>query len=248
MKLRRIFILFTLLLLSSCVTKKKFVYLQGEQANSSNVVNYEPIIQNDDLLSIKVFSTQTELSEPFNISNSALDSKSDVYGYLVNQNGEIEFPVLGKLRVAGYSKSELKQFLKEKLALYISNPIVDVVILNFKISVLGEVGNPGVKEITGDRITLLDAIASSGDLTPLGKRDNILIIRDYQGTKTFNRVDITKADFVNSPFYYLDQNDLVYVEARKAKINSTPIIGTNITTIISLVSALITTSILISRL
>jgi polysaccharide biosynthesis/export protein len=248
MKIFRILFLILILSLNSCVSKKKVLYLQGEQVNSSNAVNYEPIIQNDDLLSIKILSSQTELSEPFNLSSMSSSIGNAQKGYLVDQNGEIEFPVLGKLKIAGFTKSELKQFFKDKLALYIANPIVDITILNYKISVLGEVHSPGIVEFTSDRITLLDAIASSGDLTTSGKRDNILIVRDFQGTKTFNRVDITKADFVNSPFYYLDQNDIVYVEARKAKIDSTGIIGSNVTTIISLVSALITTSILLSRL
>lgn len=142
MKIFRILFLILILSLNSCVSKKKVLYLQGDRVNSSNAVNYEPIIQNDDLLSIKILSSQTELSEPFNLSSMSTSIGNAQKGYLVYQNGEIEFPVLGKLKIAGYTKSELKQFFKDKLALYIANPIVDITILNYKISVLGEVRSP----------------------------------------------------------------------------------------------------------
>ncbi len=245
----KICILALLFSLFSCVPKKEIIYLQGNAGSNSEAVNYEPKIQSDDLLSINVLTIKAELSEPFNLKFQTNNTSSNIpQGYLVDQNGEIEFPVLGRLKVSGFTKSELKQLLKEKLALYISNPIVDIKILNFKVSVLGEVKSPGVVTFNGDRITLLDAIASCGDLTTTGKRDNILIVRDFQGTKTFNRVDITKAEFVNSPFYYLDQNDVVYIEARKSKIDSTPIIGSNVTTIISLLGVLLTSTIILTRL
>jgi len=128
----------------------------------------------------------------------------------------------------------------------LKDPIINIRIVNYKVSVLGEVNKPGTFQITGDRVTLLEVLANAGDLTLYGKRDNILIIRDYLGTKTYNRVDITNADFVNSPFYYLDQNDVVYVEPRKAKIDSTAI-GSNVGTIISILGFVITTTILLTR-
>jgi polysaccharide export outer membrane protein len=153
---------------------------------------------------------------------------------------------LGRFPVAGYTKTYLKQYLKERLAIYIQNPIINIRIANFKVSILGEVKSPGTFRFEGDRVTLLEAIAEAGDLTLYGKRQNILIIRDYLGTKTYNRVDITQADFVNSPFYYLDQNDMIYVEPRKAKIDSTAI-GGNVSAIISIIGFLITTSLILTR-
>lgn len=246
-----VFYLFILITLSSCVSKKKIIYLQGQQNQSSNQVNYEPIIQNDDLLSITISSVEPELAVPFNLdqlqsasgSSSTSNSKTT---YLVDSTGEIDFPVLGKIKVAGLTKTLLKQQIKDRLALYLTDPIINIRIVNYKISVLGEVNKPGSFTLNGDRITLLEVIANAGDLTLYGKRDNILIIRDYLGTKTYNRVDITKADFVNSPFYYLDQNDVVYVEPRKARIDGTAI-GGNITAIMSIASFLITTTLLLTR-
>ncbi len=124
--------------------------------------------------------------------------------------------------------------------------MINVRIINFKVTVTGEVAKPGIVTTNSQRLTLFDALAQSGDLTLYGKRDNILIVRDFQGVKSYNRVDITRADFVNSPFYYLDQNDLIYVEPRKAKIDSTAI-GANIPAIISIVGFLLTTTLLLTR-
>lgn len=250
-KSQLVFCLLIVITLSSCVSKKKIIYLQGQQNQSSNQVNYEPIIQNDDLLSITISSVEPELAAPFNIdqlqsSGSASGSNMNKTTYLVDSAGEIDFPVLGKIKVVGLTKTLLKQQIKERLALYLTDPIINIRIVNYKVSVLGEVNKPGSYTLTGDRITLLEVIANAGDLTLYGKRDNILIIRDYLGTKTYNRVDITKADFVNSPFYYLDQNDVVYVEPRKARIDGTAI-GGNITAIMSIASFLITTTILLTR-
>lgn len=251
-KSQLVFCLLIVITLSSCVSKKKIIYLQGQQNQSSNQVNYEPLIQNDDLLSITISSVEPELAAPFNLdqlqsgSGSSSGSNVNKTTYLVDSAGEIDFPVLGKMKVAGLTKALLKQQIKERLALYLTEPIINIRIVNFKISVLGEVNKPGSYTLTGDRITLLEVIANAGDLTLFGKRDNILIVRDYLGTKTYNRVDITKADFVNSPFYYLDQNDVVYVEPRKARIDGTAI-GGNITAIMSIASFLITTTLLLTR-
>lgn len=238
--------------MSSCMSKKKIVYFQGSQDFKNTSLNYEPIIQRDDILFINVSSMVAEAVIPFN-----LDSKDGTLSasggfveqkqtYLVDYNGNIDFPVIGSLSVAGYSINELKILLKNKLTPYVKDPVLNIRIMNFKVTVLGEVVKPGIVTSTSQRLTLLDALASSGDLTPYGKRDNILLIRDFQGLKTYNRIDITKADFVNSPFYYLDQNDMIYVEPRKAKIDSTTF-GTNISTIISIVGFLLTTIILITR-
>jgi polysaccharide export outer membrane protein len=206
------------------MSKKKIVYLQGSQNISNASSNYEPIIQRDDRIAIIVSSIDTESVVPFNLISA--QNQGSIQGqyqtsYLVDSKGTIDFPIVGKLNVEGYTIDELKLLLKEKLMPYFKvEPVVNVTLLNFKVSVLGAVNAPGLKKFDNNRVTLLEAIASSGDLTIYGKRQNILIIRDFQGIKTFNRVDITKADFVNSPFYYLDQNDLIFVEERKAKIDA----------------------------
>lgn len=224
----------SLFLLSSCVSKKKFVYLQGSQDFNDISANYEPIIQNDDILSIVVSTLEVEASAPFNSAN-----------YLVDNEGKIDFPVLGSIQVSGYSIKELKNLLKQKLAVHLIDPVINIKILNFKVTVLGDVTNPGLKTFNNHRVTLFDAIGASGDLTVFAKRVNILIVRDNQGLKTFNRVDITKADFVNSPFYYLDQNDLVYVEQRKAKIDTTAL--PSLPLYASIFSLLLTVTLLVTK-
>jgi polysaccharide biosynthesis/export protein len=221
-------------LLSSCVSKKKFVYLQGSQEFNEISANYEPIIQSDDILSIVVSTLEVEASAPFNSTS-----------YLVDNEGKIDFPVLGTIQVSGYSIKELKNLLKQKLAVHLIDPVINIRVLNFKVTVLGDVANPGLKLFNNHRVTLFDAIGASGDLTLYAKRYNILIVRDNQGLKTFNRVDITKADFVNSPFYYLDQNDLVYVEQRKAKIDTSAL--PNLPVYASIFSLLLTITLLVTK-
>lgn len=227
------------------MSKKKVVYLQGSQNFKDVSVNYEPIIQNDDKLSILVTSSENEAAAPFNLSSYTNDSAIGMT-YLVDNKGNIEFPIIGTISVSGYSLHELKEMLKKKLSVYFKNPpVINVAITNFKVTVLGDVKVPGIVTFQNQRVTILDALASAGDLTIFGKRNNILIVRDFQGIKSFNRVDITKAELVNSPFYYLDQNDVIYVEERKAKIDSAAL--PNLPLIISIVSFLTTAVLLLTR-
>ncbi|POS02347.1 polysaccharide export outer membrane protein [Flavobacterium croceum DSM 17960] len=230
------------LFLVGCVPKKNMVYMQGNLAqNNSAVSTYEPVIQNDDMLYINVNSQDAEASAPFNLDASSGSSSASMtfstqkQTYLVDNQGSIDFPVLGKLHVSGKSVQDLKNILHEKLKSYIKDAVINVRIVNFKVSVLGEVTKPGVVKSESQRITLLEALADSGDLTVYGRRDNVLVIREIEGVKTFNRVDITKSDFINSPFYYLDQNDVVYVEPKQSKLDSAAF-GNNVGTIISIVS------------
>lgn len=245
MKKLYINILLLLLSLSSCIPKKEVIYLQGINNNQNpNESNYEPLIQKDDLLYINISTDEPSAAAPFN-----LDTQAQATGgggglviqkqtYLVDGFGNIDFPILGKINVASYSIDQVKKDLKDRLAVYLINPIINIRIMNFKVTVLGEVNKPGEVTVSSQRLTLLEALGKAGDLTIYGKRDNVLVVRDFQGQKTFNRVDITRADFINSPFYYLDQNDVVYVEPRKSKIDSAAI-GSNVTTIISIASFII---------
>lgn len=253
MKKNKIYILLTLMLMvTSCVPKKEIVYFQGAQNFNNSSSNYEPLIQNDDVLYINISAKQPKAAEPFNLDNLSLEGSSNSsFGvqkqtYLVDNFGNIDFPVIGTLSVAGFSVKGLKDLLKERLAIYLKDPVINIRIMNFKVSILGEVLRPGTIIADSERITLIEALAKAGDLTLYGKRDNILVIRDFQGIKTFNRIDITRADFVNSPFYYLDQNDVVYVEPRKSKIDSTAI-GSNVTSIISILGFALTTLFIIIK-
>jgi len=229
------------------MSKKNYYLLQGDYNMKEAAANYEPIIQKDDRVSITVSAMQSDLAQPFNMNSgtNTVNANNVNAGYLVDSNGNIDFPVLGKINVAGYTIEQLKLMLKDKLKTYLVDPVINIRLINFKVTVLGAVGSPGVKDFDTNRVTFLDAIAASGDINPYGIRTNILIVRDYQGVKSFHHVDITKADFVNSPYFYLDQNDLIYVQERKAKVDATAL--PSLPLIISVFSFVTTVILLITR-
>lgn len=254
----RFFLVFTVLsILCSCGTRKKMAYLQTpevkegksqptenkDQDQKKENALYEPMIQNDDLLHIIVSAENPEVAAPYNlktisVSNSngnASPAQSQLESYLVDKNGEIEFPQLGKIKVAGLTRLEAVEKIKTQLADYIKNPTVNLSIVNFKVSVLGEVTRPGTHNVSSERITLFEALSLSGDLTIYGKRKNIMIIREKGGEKTIANVDITSSDFLNSPYYYLAQNDVVYVEPNKVKMSSSHV-APSVTIGLSLIS------------
>jgi polysaccharide export outer membrane protein len=244
--LKKVTPLFFVLILFSCASKKDIVYYQNIDSLSSQGKQnqFEIKIQPDDLLMIVVSAEDHESAIPFNFSNNSNGSGgtgSNLFQsyYLVDVAGNIDFPILGKFKVSGLSKSEVVVLFKEKLAKYIKNPIINLRIMNFKVSLQGEVNAPGTFTIASERITLIEALSLARDLTIYGKRDNILIIREIDGVKSYNRVDITKADFMNSPFYYLAQNDVVYVEPNRNRVNASAV-SPNTGMIISITSMLIT--------
>jgi polysaccharide biosynthesis/export protein len=243
--------LFLMTLTFSCVSKKEVVYYQDAKNDAENVklISYEIKIHPDDLLMINVGAEDPEIAAPFNISSFITTSTiaSSVVNdpsryYLVDFNGFINFPTLGKIKVGGLSNSEATDLLQKKIGQYIKNPFVNLRLMNFKFSIQGEVAAPGVYNVTSERLTLIEAISMAHDLTLYGKRNNILIIREINGVKSFNRIDITKADFINSPFYYITQNDVIYIEPAKTKINdraigsSTGVILASISTLISIIT------------
>ncbi len=168
--------------------------------------------------------------------------------YLVDRDGEIDFPVIGKLKIAGLSPEEVRALLRDKLSDYLKDPIINIRLMNYTVTVLGEVNNPGTYPVNGEQITVLEALGLAGDLTIKGMRKNVLIIRDFNGTKVYTRIDLTRKDVLDSPVYYLTQNDVVYVEPNNSAIASSSLDQrTSIT--ISIISTLITTAvILITRL
>lgn len=247
---QKIIPLFLILFLFSCAPRKDIVYYQDINGGTAveKSTSYEIKIQPDDLLMIIVSAEDPEIAMPFNLASISTQSpgKLDASGgqqtmqlYLVDAKGTIDFPIIGKLKISGMTRSEVLQLLQQKIGVFIKNPIINLRIMNFKVSVQGEVNTPGTYPVASDRITLIEALTMARDLTIYGKRDNILIIREIDGMKSYNRVDITKAEFINSPFYYLAQNDVVYVEPNKTKINGATI-GPNTGVIISITSILIT--------
>lgn len=252
---KRIILCFSVLLLFACASKKDMVYYQDidKVANEASVNSFEIKIQPDDLLSIIVSAEDPEIAAPFNLRTVALQNAKNVDAgvgqvtqqlYLVDSSGHIEFPVLGKIKVGGLSRSAVLNLFQQKIGAYIKNPIVNLRVANFKVSLQGEVNAPGTYNIASERVTLIEALSMAKDLTIYGKRSNILIIREIDGVKSFNRVDITKAGFINSPFYYLSQNDVVYVEPNQNKINGAAV-GPSTSIIFSITSILITLATLI---
>ena len=215
------------ILFSACNSTKEVVYLQDVVPLKQQDIERknEVFIHEDDLLSIMVNSKDPELALPFNMPlityqiGSESSGQQRVLGYLVDTNGDIDFPILGKLHVAGLSRLELRDLIKEKLISgdYIKDPVVTVQFLNYKVSVMGEVARPGSFTITGDRITLLEALSMAGDLTIYGRRDRVAVIREENGKRTILFHDLRSSDIFTSPCYYLQQNDIVYVEPNKAK-------------------------------
>lgn len=215
------------ILFSACNSTKEVVYLQDVVPLKQQDIErkYEVFIHEDDLLSIMVNSKDPELALPFNMPlvtyqiGSESSGQQRVLGYLVDTNGDIDFPILGKIHVVGLSRLELRDLIKEKLISgdYIKDPVVTVQFLNYKVSVMGEVARPGSFTITGDRITLLEALSMAGDLTIYGRRDRVAVIREENGKRTILFHDLRSSDIFTSPCYYLQQNDIVYVEPNKAK-------------------------------
>jgi len=226
-----IIILPLLLLVVSCTNTKQSVYFNNVSNSDiiSTVENLEPTIAKNDLLSISVNSLSADASVLFNSPNSTNTTSStstgntnSASGYLVSQEGNIEFPLLGAIKAAGLTKSELKNNLQKSLTdkKLLRNPIVNVRFLNFKVTVLGEVTRPTVVNVVNEKISLLEALGLAGDVTIYGKRDNILLIREEEGKKVLRRINLNSGEIFNSPYYYLKSNDIVYVEANKAKIAS----------------------------
>jgi polysaccharide export outer membrane protein len=247
-KINRFFILCAFFLVfSACSTRKNMVYFQGDSTFSSSDVSYSPKIQPDDFLSITIYGGDELNSKPFNLPDVTLQTTKGYTngiaaekGYLVNELGEIDLPTIGTVKIGGLTRSEAAKIIKQKVSVYIQKPIVNIQIQNFKITVLGDVNIPGTKVIPNERITILEALGIAGDLNISAKRTNILVIREENGVKKEYRVDLTKKYFFNSPVYFLNQNDVVYVEPNRAKINSSNI-GSAAGVFISVASLLITT-------
>lgn len=241
-------ILIGTVLLTACASREGLVYYQNIENSGIEAKKFVTTIKPDDLLMIIVSAQDPLAAQPFNLTtNMSVDPINQAGGgqmqqqlYLVDQNGTIDFPVLGKIDVSNKSKDAIVEDLRVKISKYIKNPIVNLRIMNYKVTVQGEVRNPGTHKLSSERITLPEALSLSGDLTVYGKRDNVLVMREEKdGIKTY-RVDLTKPDFINSDFYYLKQNDVVYVEPNKVSINSSAV-GPNISIYLSAISLLLTT-------
>jgi polysaccharide export outer membrane protein len=234
-----------LMIFSSCGNTRALVYMQGkfDTAELSKVVYPEPIIQKGDILGIIVYSDNPEATRIYNQSEITVAGSSSLAGaggagggnqatgggsisgaspsaggYMVDENGNIEFQGLGVIHVDSMTRAQLKDTLDARLKNFLTNPYYAIRFLNFKFTILGEVGKPGVYPIAGDHISLFDALGESGDMTFFARRDNILVIRQTLGKREFARLDITKPEILKSPYFYLHAGDVVIVEPNAKKV------------------------------
>ena len=223
-----IYLLVAVLSLTSCTSVKEAIYFDNipNSQFKSNLENLEPILRENDLLSISVSSLNpdaTKIFNPMNSSETAENNEKRAPEYLIDEEGYIRFPFLGKIKAAGKTKQDLREeitneLIKRKLLV---EPIVNIRYLNFKISILGELGNPSVLIIPNEKVSLLEALSLAGDLTIYAQRDNVLLIREENGVKELTRIDLTSDEIFTSPNYYLKSNDIIYVQPNKSKVAST---------------------------
>jgi polysaccharide biosynthesis/export protein len=220
--------------LFSCVDTRKTTYF-NDVADTviipSDSDRVSPVVQKNDILNISITSLNIEASAPFNLTSNSPNSISTVSsagssqtgtGYLVNSDGYIQMPMLGDIKVAGFTTKELKGVISNLLVekKLLKDPIVIIRHLNYEITVIGEVGRPGVINVPSEKISLLKAIGLAGDISIYGRKDNVLLIREVNGKRTVKRINLESAAFLTSPNYYLQPNDVVYVEANKNKVSN----------------------------
>ncbi len=222
---------FVLLLLASCATKKDVLLFQEKSKLNAAIVYKAPKIQVNDILSVQVSTLQPDLAVPYNLiqqtgSSGAGDSMKS-QGYLVNADGQITFPILGPIKVNDKTPQELELFLKAKLQdeNHLLAPTVSVRIINSKVTILGEVGNPGTFPYTEQNISVLQAIGMAGDLTIKGKRKEVLLIREVDGQRSYTTLDLTQTDWFTSEYFYIKQNDVIVVNPNSSKIKNYGFIG-----------------------
>lgn len=238
-----------LFLFVGCGSKKDIVYMQNARPFDTEVVTntFEPKFKIDDIVSIYISSFDMAATAPFNLTIGAGQNIREL-DYVIDQDGNIDFPVLGEIKLLGLSTAEAKELFRKKLieGQYLKDPIVNIRIKNFRVTVLGQVHKPGTYLVDSERITLLEAIGLAGDLDIRGKRKNVLVIRDFDGVKTYTRVDLTTKEFVNSPVYFLTQNDVVYVEPNNSVVKTSNL-DSRLTIGLSIFSIVLTTVIALLR-
>jgi polysaccharide export outer membrane protein len=253
---KTVLLFFSIIFFTSCVPKKKIIYLQDiDTTLTDKELNYRSLIKNDDVLRITVTSETMELVQPFNqyinpTNQNDLNAigQSQLFGYLVDNNGEIVFPIIGVIEAAGKTRKGLTDYVQARIrgGGFVKDAVVDVRIVNFKVTVLGEVNRPGTFTLDYNRITLLQVIGTAGDLTIYGNRKNITVLRDIDGIQTASKVDLTSSSFIDSDFYYLQQNDVVVVEPNYAQVQAAGF-NKNASLFVSIASVLLSLIIIISR-
>lgn len=215
---------FVVFLFSSCTSYKNIPYFKNLDAPANEQIrNYSPLtIQPEDILGINVSSLNPEASSVFNynltpIEGTYVNADNPVMGYLVDYKGEIHVPLIGAMKVSGLTTSELRVQMKDKLLKYLKEPVVNIRILNFKVSVLGDVGRPGIYTVQNERLTLPEALTLAGDLNITARRYDVLLIREREGKREYININLNSKDLFNSPYYYLKNNDLLYIQPDRTK-------------------------------
>jgi polysaccharide export outer membrane protein len=244
------FLLFIMLIAASCASTRKVAYFSDVQ-DSLRIVSkagIEPVIQKKDILSITVSSLSNEATIIFNMPNQPMTPNGasspnmpQTGGYLVSDEGKIKFPILGDLEAVGLTQKQLEseitnQLIKKKL---LFDPVVSIRFLNFRVTVLGEVTHPGVITVPSEQISVLEALGDAGDLTIYGLRDNVILIRQEGQDKLITRLDLNSSKLLQSPYYYLKSNDIIYVEPAQDKIASTSLLQQRLPIILSGLSLII---------
>ena len=240
------------LVMTSCGTTRNITYLSnlGNSVENTSQVVQRPniVIQPDDRLSITVSSLSVESNAIFNANTSV--GIEDLTGYVVNEQGFIDFPLVGEVKLAGLTKSEATETLIRKLNEYVKRPIVSIKFLNFRVTVLGEVARPSSYNIGSDHVNIFEALGLAGDMTVYGKRENVLLIREKDKVRTTTRLNLNDKEILNSPYFYLQQNDIIYIEPDEAKALQTNTkrtktqFGVSITASIASIVAILLTQIL----
>ena len=247
-------LLFMIIFLQSCVSKKQMLYLQDIAAfNNTEVAHNNHTLQVDDILRISVSSLVPEASMPYNnvTPGSVVANNIDIMkidGYLVSQNSTINFPVLGELSVKNKTTQDLENDIKKLLVDggYLINPSVTVRLLNSKVTILGEVKIPGTFSFTENNISLLQALGLAGDLTINGSREDVVVLRRIDGLQTTARIDLTSANFLSGPYQMVKPNDVIVVNPNSAKLKTAGYVG-NVSTILGITSLLLSSIILLTR-
>jgi len=249
----KILVILLLIIVSSCASKKDILYLQDADYNGNTPIDYQEVtIQPNDILKITVESLIPEAVIPYNrvVSGASINSIELIRleGYLVSNEGNISFPVLGEISVSNLTIQEVGAKIEDLLIEggHLKNPSINVRLLNAKITVLGEVNKPGTYTFTEQNITLLQALGYAGDLTINGKRNDIIITRDVNGVRKISHIDLTSTDFMNSEYYYIKPNDNIIVNPNDPKVKESGFIA-NIGTVLTIASLALSITILLTR-
>lgn len=236
--------------LSSCATNKDTIYFNNLKDSTTSITLSqfsEPVIQSDDILSITIqtinpSATSSSIGMPAGIGMGESISHNGMSGYLVDSKGEVQLPMIGSLKLKGLTTNQAKDLILNKASLYLKDPVVQVRFANFKVTVIGEVNKPATYTIPSEKVSILDIVGMAGDLTIYGRRENIMLIRDNAGKKDIFRLNLASSSIIESPYFYLKQNDVIYVQPNNSRTSVNNRSGLQV---FSVVSSLISIAVLL---